>query len=229
MEVCSTLGCQNPPRSDKKGRCEACYRRDHRAKPECVEEGCTKKAEGHDRCRPHEHLDFAHWSYKQSLEAWQRIARSVDYRPETGCWVWAERMDDGRPRFTPKGTKSGKSWVVYRFTYVWTYGGHSPRRGLDHLCSEPACVNPRHVFPVTNTQNRKNGSTKPGFEHGIRGKDRERWWCFKDENGEWLDGPPRSQRLDFICYRVGLNPKRWTPPGMVDEQFDPFSEITATA
>lgn len=71
-----------------------------------------------------------------------------------GCWVWQLCK-------LPLGygvlTFQGKKWRAHRFYYE-KYKGKIPEGlFLDHLCSNPSCVNPEHLEAVTNKENLHRG------------------------------------------------------------------------
>jgi len=68
----------------------------------------------------------------------------------SGCWLWTGSLDGkGYGTFFYLGRNTGAHRAAYRmFTGEIPAGLH-----LDHLCRTPACVNPRHLEPVTQREN----------------------------------------------------------------------------
>lgn len=94
----------------------------------------------------------------RSIPLEERIKYRVD--PKTGCWVWLRA----------KGNRGdGRIWVdgrlrlAHRVIYEMHKGPIPRGMQLDHLCANAACVNPDHMEPVTNRQNKLRGG-KPHFE-----------------------------------------------------------------
>lgn len=83
---------------------------------------------------------------------WRKVNKAgpiPTHRPELGaCWQWTGGT-------TNKGY--GKGWMgahyptrlAHRIAYVLTHGAIPGELELDHLCRNPACVNPDHLEPVT--------------------------------------------------------------------------------
>lgn len=65
--------------------------------------------------------------------------------PDSGCWVWQgyrDRNGYGRHRV---------EWA-HRWSYEHHVGPIPPEHEIDHLCSNPPCVNPDHLEPVTRVE-----------------------------------------------------------------------------
>jgi hypothetical protein len=69
------------------------------------------------------------------------------------CWIWTaarDRRGYGRV-WWEDGTK-----FAHRVVYTLLVGDPGPE--LDHLCRNPACVNPAHLEPVTHAVNVSRGT-----------------------------------------------------------------------
>lgn len=88
----------------------------------------------------------------------QRWALKV--RVTKGCWLWTGTT-------TPKGY--GRFWngsetvYAYRFAYRQFVGPIPAGLQIDHLCRNPACVNPSHLEPVTAQENLRRGTGFPAI------------------------------------------------------------------
>lgn len=70
--------------------------------------------------------------------------------PLTGCWIFLGTIDaDGYGR--------AGSGVAHRFFYESLRGPVPEALELDHLCVRRVCVNPDHLEPVTQDENRRRG------------------------------------------------------------------------
>lgn len=82
---------------------------------------------------------------------------AIDYIVDarTGCWNW-QRGDNG--------IGYGKVWdgervvMAHRHYYELHKGPIPDGMQLDHLCRNPACVNPDHLEPVTHAENGQRGN-----------------------------------------------------------------------
>lgn len=62
--------------------------------------------------------------------------------PVTGCWVWTGYRDRN-------GYGRHKVEWAHRWSYEHHVGPIPERHEIDHTCSNPPCVNPAHLEPVT--------------------------------------------------------------------------------
>lgn len=76
---------------------------------------------------------------------------TVKYRiAENGCWLWHAASDKrgyGQLHVDGRLVKAHR-WSFEHFRHQIP-AGHE----LDHLCRQPACVNPEHLEPVTREEN----------------------------------------------------------------------------
>jgi hypothetical protein len=78
------------------------------------------------------------------------IWKNPETGEETRCWPWKGKLnDEGRPYFT----LDGKKVLAYRITYELASGDTLGDRFWRHHCDNPACCNPKHGIPGTNTEN----------------------------------------------------------------------------
>lgn len=76
-------------------------------------------------------------------------------QPET-CWLWTGSLDShGYGQFGLG--RRGRRCYAHRWAYEYLRGEIPMGLELDHLCREPACVNPWHLEPVTHLVNVQRG------------------------------------------------------------------------
>jgi hypothetical protein len=86
----------------------------------------------------------------------QDIWDSINPEPNTGCWLWSgahSKSGYGTVRH-PVTRKVGNS---HRIVYEMECGPIPDGKDLDHLCRNPACVNPDHLEPVSRAENVNRG------------------------------------------------------------------------
>src|ERR1700722_13316999 len=73
---------------------------------------------------------------------------------DSECWEWRGTLDaKGYGRFRYKYAIIS----AHRYSYTHFVGPFDPSLVIDHLCRTPYCVNPKHLEPVTRTENLKRG------------------------------------------------------------------------
>lgn len=72
--------------------------------------------------------------------------------------------------------------MAHRAVYEALVGPIPPELELDHLCRNPACVNPAHLEPVTRKENVRRGYWgKNHCKHGhVYDDENTRWYTFKN-------------------------------------------------
>lgn len=92
------------------------------------------------------------WTGRKSLKV--RFWEKVDVRRGSECWEWqAGRKARGYGTFDCQG----KPTPAHRMAYTLTLGPIPEGLVIDHLCSNPPCVNPVHLEPVTQAENTRRG------------------------------------------------------------------------
>ena len=73
------------------------------------------------------------------------------------CWQWtAARNRGGYGVFRIGGRQEGRTFLAHRLAFTSLV--EVPPQPLDHLCKNPACVNPDHLEPVSRRENVRRGA-----------------------------------------------------------------------
>jgi len=89
-----------------------------------------------------------------------RIMQNIVVNPTTACWLYTGSSDGKGYATIWVGLKNNgdrRRESVHRTSYQLFKGSIPKGLELDHLCRNPACVNPSHLEPVTHTENLQRG------------------------------------------------------------------------
>jgi hypothetical protein len=86
------------------------------------------------------------------IRFWRRV-QGGDY---TECWTWTGGLNAGYGKFQIGG-KGSRQIAAHRYAYELLRAEIPEGLVLDHLCRNPACVNPWHLEPVPQAINVARG------------------------------------------------------------------------
>lgn len=82
---------------------------------------------------------------------WSKVVKT------DSCWVWTGSKNSLGYGQIVIGGASGRKVKAHRYAYESVIGPIPDGLELDHLCSNPSCVNPAHLEPVTHLENVRRG------------------------------------------------------------------------
>lgn len=86
--------------------------------------------------------------------------------PEIGCWIWAGNSTN---RGYGQITISGKKYYAHRVMYEQTFNEKLTKTDvICHVCDNPSCVNPKHLFKGTQSDNLRDMATKGRSTRGSK-------------------------------------------------------------
>lgn len=91
---------------------------------------------------------------------------------EHGCWIWTGAVTGSKPR--PSGhhghtSVNGIKTSTHRAMYAAGFGPIPQGMHVCHTCDKPRCLNPKHLWLGTHTDNMRD-SIKKGRHVNVRGK-----------------------------------------------------------
>lgn len=115
---------------------------------------------------------------------WSKVDKNGPSSPldGTSCWIWMAAVSDaGYGVFRVGGRKEGVLLLAHRFSYGTTFGATALQLDHRHTCAK-SCVNPDHLRPVTDKQNKENhAGAQRNSKSGVRGVswdvDRKKWFA----------------------------------------------------
>jgi hypothetical protein len=110
---------------------------------------------------------------------WQKVKKTG------ACWEWVAYRDRaGYGRFMVGGVPK----LAHRVSYALAFGSVPEGSEIDHVCHNPACVNPDHLRPASRSHNAQNMSgARADSASGIRGvrlRESGRWSATASTNGK---------------------------------------------
>lgn len=140
---------------------------------------------------------------------WQKVTKT------NSCWLWTgAKSHNGYGRFSHKG----KVKQAHRVAWEIQNGREFPAGKLAcHVCDNPPCVNPAHLFVGTTKDNMRDASLKgrlKGFKPNH--KSRAKKFCpagheYTSENTKRRIQKGIERRICRTCYNAQIRARRNTP------------------
>lgn len=92
-----------------------------------------------------------------------RLAVLQRERPDD-CWLWDGTLLNGYGITRAAVPRRGRivNMLVHRLAYELLVGPIPDGLEIDHLCRTPRCFNPKHMEPVTRTENNRRSNSWSG-------------------------------------------------------------------
>ena len=130
----------------------------------------------------------------------ERFWRKVDKQHPSGCWVWRGATLKGYGVVYLGGVgRDRKQMLAHRYAYETLAGPIPERLVIDHLCRNPACVNPAHMEPVPIAENTRRGALSQSHCHRGHPRPVERRAAYK----HCLECKRQRSKVPAICIHCG--------------------------
>lgn len=95
---------------------------------------------------------------RRTIPPADRFWAMVDRRGPDECWEWTGARQPNH--YGTFGLTRTKCVRAHRFAYELCVGPIPEGLVIDHLCSNPSCVNPMHLEAVTTQENRQRSADR---------------------------------------------------------------------
>jgi hypothetical protein len=100
--------------------------------------------------------------------------RHVQMSDDDSCWEWTAYKKPSGYGQTRIGGRGGKHYLAHRLSWIVHFGDIPDGMHVCHKCDNPPCVNPKHLFLGTNSDNIKDRVSKGRSRPAWKGVDREK-------------------------------------------------------
>lgn len=94
---------------------------------------------------------------------WSKVKVKMTNNPAKSCWTWTGRKHKGYGQFTI----NGKCQYATRISW-YIFNGDPESLGVLHICDNPSCVNPFHLFIGNQKVNMRDCNNKGRCHRGER-------------------------------------------------------------
>lgn len=116
------------------------------------------------------------------------------------CWIWLAGKRNGYGRFMVNQTLKS----AHRLSYEYYIGPIEGELLVCHKCDNPSCVNPKHLFLGTLSDNMQDCIKKKRYKNPIADKERNQIHCIKGHEliKENLYNLKNGKRGCKLCGRI---------------------------
>jgi len=107
-------------------------------------------------------LPLSNWK-PQDIE---RFLEKVQRGGDDECWEWTGNRRDGYGRFRIGG-RDGKLYTATRLMWRLTHGSDPAGQLVCHICDNPSCCNPSHLFLGSDAENNADKEQKIRGKHPV--------------------------------------------------------------
>lgn len=112
------------------------------------------------------------------------------------CWIWKKPAGNGYGIICLRG----KKWLAHRVIHGMFGGTATEKQVVDHLCGNPACVNPEHLEAVSDSVNILRGKRPRGKKHYCGKKTHcKKGHAYRGKNLVWEKNRGRWRRVCREC------------------------------
>jgi hypothetical protein len=107
---------------------------------------------------------------------WSKVSKNGD----EDCWNWnGYKNDMGYGKFGVGG-RNGSTYLAHRIAYTLLVGEIESGLDIDHMCHNPACVNPKHLRACVRAENARNSRLRKNNKSGFKGV------CWFERDSNWV-------------------------------------------
>lgn len=109
----------------------------------------------------------------------RRFFRKIKILGSDDCWPWQDSCTTGYGSFgLTLSFKNSKKYLAPRVMWTIVYGPIPRGQCVLHVCDNPLCVNPQHLFLGTQADNVRDCQTKGRMARGLN----HSWAKLKEQN-----------------------------------------------